>query len=195
MGAITKPTIVLLVICIVISASLAFTYALTKDRIAASETEVANNARADVFPDVEFELVYKLGDADIAALQKFPAVTELYMAISAEGAEKTAAGYVATVLTHGYGGEVEVIAGFRSDGCITGVRVSKHSETPGLGANAVNPEFYEQFAGKDSSKVLGVVKNIDSAAENDIVAISGATVTSGAVAGAVNAAAHAMDDK
>ena len=195
MNAIAKPTVVLLSICIIISASLAFTYALTKDRIAASETEEANNARAAVFPGAEFEFIYKMDDGEISKLNEFPAVTELYTALTPDGAGKTAAGYVATVLTHGYGGEIEVIVGVRSDGYINGVRVSKHSETPGLGANAVNPEFYGQYEGKDATNALGVVKAGNSAAENDIVAISGATVTSGAVTSAVNAAARAMDTR
>ena len=187
-----------MIICIVISASLALTYGLTKDRIALSETEEADNARAAVFPDAEFELLYKLDDGEIAGLTDFPAVTELYGAVAAggggaAGAGEKASGYVATVLNHGYGGQIEVIVGIRSDGIISGVRVSKLSETPGLGANAVNPEFYEQFGGKDSSKAIGVSKIADNSAENDIVAISGATVTSNAVTGAVNAAARALE--
>ena len=192
MGAIVKPTVVLLIICIVISASLALTFALTKDRIAESETQEADNARAAVFPDADFKLIYKLDSVEISALKEFPAVTELYSALPTNG-DGAAAGYVATVLNRGYGGEIEVIVGIRSDGIISGARVSKHTETPGLGANAATPAFYEQFSGKDSSKTLGLSKIAAAASDNDIVAISGATVTSGAVTNAVNAAARALE--
>ena len=44
---------------------------------------------------------------------------------------------VATVITatatDGYAGEIELLVGIMADGTVSGVRVSKHNETPGLG--------------------------------------------------------------
>ena len=54
--------------------------------------------------------------------------------------------------------------------------------------NAENPEFKDQFAGK-SLQTFEVTKTSPSA-DNQIAAISGATFTSSAVTGAVNAAVY-----
>ena len=193
MGAIVRPAAVLLAICLVISASLAFTYAATKGRIDASEAEEANGARAEALPGADFEPVYVMGADEAANIDGFPAVTEIFSAHSPgpDGARQ-AAGHVATVVTYGYGGEVYVIVGVSNDGRITGVRVSRHSETPGLGANTAKPEYYEQFTGKDASLGFSVAKSGAGASEKEIVAVSGATISSDAVAKAVNEAARAI---
>ena len=54
--------------------------------------------------------------------------------------------------------------------------------------NAQNPEFKDQYAGK-TAQVFEVTKT-GATADNQINAISGATVTSRAVTGAVNAAVY-----
>ena len=82
----------------------------------------------------------------------------------------------------GYGGDVKVLTGVNNSLEVTGIRILEHSETPGLGANATKESFYGQFTGKN--KEIGVKKN--SPGENDIQAISGATITSKAVTEAVN---------
>jgi len=184
MNDIAKPAVVLIAICAVITAALAGTYALTKDIIATSEVAAANALRQEVLPGASFgEPAVSLTDAEIKAAA-YPVVTELYK-------DENGGGYVATVIAKGFGGDVTVIAGFGSDGNISGVRVASHSETPGLGANSTKPDFYEQYAGKPADAPLTVVKNPTDAA-NEITAISGATITSRAVTNAVNAAAEAV---
>ena len=84
--------------------------------------------------------------------------------------------------TPGYGGDVKVLTGIDKNLTVTGVRILEHSETPGLGANSTKESFYTQYNGK--TKEIGVKKN--SPGENDIQALSGATVTSKAVTKAVN---------
>lgn len=190
MGAIIKPVVVLLAICLVISVSLALTFGLTRERIAASETAEADAARTDVFPGAVFEPVYCLSAEEVSALRDFPAVVELYAA-KADSRGDGVLGYVATVLAQGYGGEMTVIVGISADQMITGVRISSNTETPGLGANATKPEFYGQYSGKDASAPLTVRKDGKTEAAGDIAAISGATITSRAVTGAVAAAANA----
>ncbi|MDR3121653.1 MAG: RnfABCDGE type electron transport complex subunit G [Clostridiales bacterium] len=186
MNKLAKPAIVLFVICVVIGAALALTYGRTKDRIAASEAEASNAARAEVLPGAEFVPVFALDAAELARLSEYPVVTELYQA----QADGVLAGYVATVLAQGYGGEVTVIVGIDGTGRVAGVRVAKHSETPGLGANAAKPEFYEPFAGKAAAGKLRVVKDAADSPDEEVSAISGATITSNAVTDAVNTAAE-----
>ena len=59
-------------------------------------------------------------------------------------------------------------------------------ETPGLGAKASDSSFKDQFSGKSASE-LALIKG-SSSGENEISAISGATITSTAVTDGVNVA-------
>ncbi len=87
-------------------------------------------------------------------------------------------GYVAQITVKGYGGEVEIIAGFDTEGVCTGISVggANFSETSGLGAKAKEPAFTNQFIGQTAPIVLN--QSVD--------AITQATITSTAVVNGVN---------
>lgn len=91
-------------------------------------------------------------------------------------------GCCVVALVNGYGGELKVMTGIDKELNVTGVDILSHSETPGLGANAANDSFKGQFVGKTSG--ISAVKG--EAKENEIAAMSGATITSKAVTQAVN---------
>lgn len=78
----------------------------------------------------------------------------------------------------GYGGDVGLVVGIDvAEDKIYGVGVTTHSETAGLGSKAKeDPKFAAQFAGID---IKGPIKVGD-----PINALSGATITSGAVCSA-----------
>ena len=99
-------------------------------------------------------------------------------------------GYCVVNTEKGYGGDVKVMTGVDLDGKVTAIDILEHSETPGLGANSTKDEFKNQFKGKQAG--IEVVKN--SPKDNDIQAISGATITSKAVTRAVNAAIEQMKE-
>ena len=84
-------------------------------------------------------------------------------------------------------GDISVMTGVDKDGKVTGVNILSHSETAGLGANAVKESFRDQFVGL----VKGITVSKDKPGENSIDALTGATVTSRAVTKAVNAAIEA----
>lgn len=94
-------------------------------------------------------------------------------------------GYCVSVAPSGYGGAIELMVGVDDAGKVTGVSVISMSETPGLGAKAKDVSFYGQYTGK--SEHISVIKS-GIAKENEINAISGATITSKAVTAGVNAA-------
>ncbi|MBE5786465.1 MAG: FMN-binding protein [Clostridiales bacterium] len=98
-------------------------------------------------------------------------------------------GYVAQVTVQGFGGPVEVIVGVDTDLTLTGVSVggSSFAETAGLGAKAKDKAFTDQFIGK--TVPVTVIKAGGKAADNTVDALTSATITSNAVAGAVNTAA------
>ena len=125
-----------------------------------------------------------LPDAD-----SFGEVTTLDSGISyciATDKDGKQAGYVFTAGAKGYGGTVSVMVGMDNEGVITGIEILSHSETPGLGMNATTPEFKGQYADKLVDSF--VVNKAGASADNEISAISGATITSNAVTDAVNAA-------
>jgi len=107
-------------------------------------------------------------------------------------------GAVVAASGNSYGGAIKVLVGVNAPGADTSatinrVKIMSHSDTPGLGANAGNKNyfidkitrvtFYGQFTGK---KV-----NDPFEPKNDVIAITAATVTSRAVSRIVRAAGRA----
>ncbi|MCY6959322.1 RnfABCDGE type electron transport complex subunit G [Clostridium brassicae] len=96
-------------------------------------------------------------------------------------------GYAIKVAPKGYGGLIEMMVGISNEGKVEGIKILTHAETPGLGAKAPEPEFSGQYKGKPTDKPLDVVK-AEPSKDNEIKAITGATITSKAVTTGVNAA-------
>lgn len=88
------------------------------------------------------------------------------------------AGYVIAVKEKGYSGAIELLVGVDDGLRIVDYRVLRHNETPGLGAKATEVEFRQRFRGRSLGQ-LGVAKV---AKLGEIQAITGATITSRAVA-------------
>ena len=94
-------------------------------------------------------------------------------------------GYVITVTTkEGYGGDIQFTMGVREDGTVNGISLLSISETAGLGMRA-DEVLKPQFAGKQVEK-FSYTKS-GATADNQIDAISGATITTNAVTNGVNA--------
>ena len=84
----------------------------------------------------------------------------------------------------GFDGNITLALGLTPEGAVTGISFTQLTETPGMGMRADEDSFKSQFTGKNA--VLKLVKG-DVSADNEIAAISGASVTSGAVTNAVSA--------
>ena len=87
---------------------------------------------------------------------------------------------------NGYNGNIELLAGIRSDGTLLGVRVTRHKETPGLG-DAIEAEKSDWILGF-SGKSLGRPATAQWTVERDGGAFdqfTGATITPRAVVEAV----------
>lgn len=172
------PTVTLFVICLIVSALLAGTNSLTKEPIAANELKKSQEAMQSVCPDaVSFEGAEGLE-------------VEAYKALNESG---EAVGYAIPVAAKGYGGDVTVmvgisLAGETDLGKVTGVEILSHDETPGLGANATNEAFRNEYKQDITASGFSVVKNGSGGSDGKIDAITGATITSNAVTNAVNEA-------
>ena len=106
--------------------------------------------------------------------------------LSAKDENGNEIGLILIITTHkGYAGDIQMAVGIDKDCQITGISMLSIGETPNLGMEARdNPDFTAQYVGKDVDKFT-VTKN-GAATDSEINAISGATITSNAVTGAVN---------
>jgi electron transport complex protein RnfG len=89
-------------------------------------------------------------------------------------------GFAVETAPSGFGGAIRLLVGVDTRGLVTGVTVLDMKETPNLGTKTNDPSFLSLFVGKGSGFGLGP-------GEAEVQAISGATVSSGAVASGVRA--------
>lgn len=108
-------------------------------------------------------------------------------------------GYVIETVTYGYADEITMYVGVNLDGKVTGLVVDDAHETLGLGSKALTDHvFLSQFLNQNGSFTVaasgadafsGATGTTESAGEEiEVDAITGATVTSKAVARCVNSA-------
>ena len=171
-------SIVLLVISLVVALLLAFTNSITKDKIAENTRIEQDTAKKEVMKEAnEFiDLNYSKGN-----------VAAVYQAKSGGAV----CGWCVSVTPNGYGGEIDLMVGISPDFKVTGIKVVSNSETAGLGAKCTEESFSGQFAEKATP--VKVIKN-GTPADNEIVAITGATITSQAVTDGVNEAVRAIKE-
>ena len=159
----------LLIISVVAAAILAASNNATKGKIAEIEAEMTRQALEGIFGTVEDSK-----ELDSAVFEQVvaenPDVVDIYEIL--EGGETK--GYSVTTISGGFGGDIEIMAGFAKEGELLGIRLLKHSETASIGSKAAEPEFTNLFEGQDSSEEIAVET------------ISGATITSNAVIKGVN---------
>ncbi len=171
--SIFKTGLILFVITAVAAGILAVVNSFTAPIIEANEKTKREEAMKKVLPDAQFfEKIDYVSDST---------VTEVY-----SGGE---AGYVVLTEPNGYGGAISIVVGVDMDGTVMGVDITSQSETAGLGANCTKDEFINQFVGKTA----GITVSKNGAKDNQIDAISSATITSKAVTQGVNDALSAVE--
>ncbi len=91
---------------------------------------------------------------------------------------------IKTYSDKGFGGKIELMAGFLSDSTIHDITVLQQKETPGLGTRMTEDKFKNQFIGKNPDKFILKVKKDG----GDVDAISAATISSRAYCDALQRA-------
>lgn len=181
---------ILFLVCAVAAAALGFTNSATYDKIQEQQVIANNEAKKAVLPDAEeFEKLDDSAFSEIKSNAKYNFITEIYEA----KAGGNIVGYAVQAAPKGYGGIVNIVVGIAADGSIQGVKVGNNSETPGLGKKSETPKFQDQFSGKTWESAINVIKN-GTPNDNEIAAISGATITSKAVTAGVNQALEAAKE-
>ena len=196
-GGFMKDAFVLCGITLVAGALLGGVYEMTKAPIDAANLAAKEAAYRTVFPDAASFDAGDLADKIPAANEEIAGLgygkVMVDEAVAASDASGAAAGYVVTATSNdGFGGAITVSVGIQSDGTVNGIEFLTLAETAGLGMNADKPEWKGQFAGK-KEEVFSVTKD-GATSDDQINAISGATITSRAVTNAVNAAVYFVDN-
>ena len=132
----------------------------------------------------------------VAMQEVLPADIDDYKAVTYTGSDATVLnvyevagkGHVVEVdcAAGSFSGTLAIMVGINEDGTISGVKVTNTAETSGLGSKADDVSFKDQYVGK--SGTLAVDKD-----GGEIIAITGATITSRAVTAGVNSALAAVD--
>ncbi|MBE5955809.1 MAG: RnfABCDGE type electron transport complex subunit G [Lachnospiraceae bacterium] len=183
MKGIIKDCLILFVITLIAGAALGVVYDITKEPIAAQEAKKKVEAQQGVFAEADTFDAVEIDEAIASSIvANGVTIDEAYDA-KAAGAH---AGYVVQATSpNGYGGNITLMVGVTADGTCNGYSLLTINETAGLGMNAKNADWAAQFAGK-AVEAFEVTK-LGASADNQVDAISGATITSNAVTEAVNA--------
>lgn len=168
--------VTLTIICVIVGGIVAFVYETTKEQIAMNnKINAADLAivmpESDSIEDVTTE--FEVNDY----------ITEVYKAL--KGSDVV--GYVYKTTTSGYKPGLSTLIGLDNEGNVVAAKISQSSETPGLGALVAEDKFISQFAGKETASEFQIVKT-EPAGADEIQAVSGATISSTAVASSVNEA-------
>lgn len=190
---IIKDTLILFVITLISGILLGGVYYITKDPIERKENEKKMQAYEKVLNSAkEFTECDVLNDERVDDIEKQYNVT-IQSVVKGTGEDNSECGYVITVNTHeGYGGDIIFTVGINSDGIVSGFEIISISETANIGMKADTDEFKSQFAGKSGNSINYVSGDTDKS--DEISAISGATITTKAVTGGVNAALAVYTD-
>ena len=193
-GSLIKDAFALFVITLIAAIALGFVYEITKDIIAEREREEKEAAYRSVFPQAarleeDEALTTAIAEADALLAEAGFSGCAVNEGMAAKDESGNTIGYVVNVSSmNGYGGEIALSMGYTNDGILLGIQFTTLDETAGLGARAAEEgegSFKEQFREKQVDSFT--VKKGDASSENEINAISAATVTSTAVTEAVNA--------
>ena len=168
------PAVSLFLICVVVTALLALTNAVTAPKIDALAVETQDASKKQVLSSAA-------SFSEEKQVEKGGVSYTYYDGLTSDG---SVVGYVFVTSAKGYGGDISVMVGVLGDGTVAGVNILSINETAGLGMNAKNQSFLDQFLGKSGE--IGVAKNNPS--DTEIQALTGATITSRAMATAVNTA-------
>ena len=186
---IVKDTLALTVITLISGLFLGLVNDITADPIAAQQAKEKEEAYKAVFADAaSFDVVFSGEDADMESYldengYTAQSIDEVMLAKDNQGNEL---GYAFTVITsEGYGGDIKFAMGVQDDGTINGISILSISETAGLGMRATTDDFKNQFKEKNVEKFTYTKTGATS--DDEIDALSGATITTNAMTNGVNA--------
>ena len=169
---ITKLTVTLFSICAVVALLLGIVNSMTEPVIRKMQEEKTKAAMAQVLAADSYDKM----DG------QWENVSAMYHAMAGD----KQIGYVVEVTTNGFGGAINLVVGVDMSGTVTGVSVIKDTETANLGTKVTrNQSVLDGFIGLSSPITVR-------GGENRFDGVTGATVSTKAVAAGVNTALAAV---
>ena len=158
----------LCVVVLIMGAMIFFVHRYTDLDTARTEAELQTERLAQVMPAAasSSETPYRANGA-LSILAGYSAENELV-------------GYCVEVQAQGFGGVITMEVGVDLNGQVTGVAVTSHKETAGVGTRAMTPAALNRYVGRYGT--------LHTTGENAVDAVSGATATSNAITAGVNRA-------
>lgn len=181
-GQIIKLALVLLAVAAVIALVLGFVNSITEGPIAAYNKNKTEEAYANVLKAATYE------EVDAAKYKAANGENTITLLQEAKDESGNVVGYVAETEFSGAQGMITMVIGLDADMNCTGIYVTKHSETSGLGAKAA-----ETSAGAWRDNLVGQGDGLNLKKNGgQVEAISGATITSTAVVKEVQTVINAV---
>ena len=157
------PIIFITIVALISVALVTATDSITRDKIEEQKEQQIQSMLKEMFP----------------SMSEYTFEDDIYT-IYSDGA---GVGYAFLAVGKGYGGDIDILIGLEDETTIKGITIISQSETPGLGSRIAESSFASEFAGLN----IGDVALKQDGGEID--AITGATISSGAVVDAVRTAA------
>jgi len=176
---------ILFIITAVVAFVLSIANSATNERINSLAKAAVKSAQSEVLKGA--------GDIELDTAQTFEYKTDNSSVSSITKYQKTDGGslFAVSCTPKGYGGEISMMVGVDDNLTIIGINIIDNAkETPGLGSEIGKSEFYNQFGGKTPNITITKGKPSD----NEIQAVTGATVSSKAVVNGVNDAIAAVQE-
>ena len=183
-----RSALLLAVVAVIGTAALSGVHELTAERIAEQERRVVLEQLEQVLPAARYDNALLTDRITVTDTAYFPGGQTVTVYRARRAGEP-----VALILRHravnGYNGDIRLLTGVDVDGRITGVRVTGHGETPGLGdgIEVGKSDWILGFTGRalgDPPEDRWAVRRDGGAFDQ----LTGATITPRAVVGAVHAA-------
>lgn len=187
-----KSAVILCAITLIAGVALSGIYGMTKDIIAEQQLKAQAESFQAVCPDAEEfqsdeainKAIEDLGGAVYGTSFGKVHINSAYVGVDASG---NPVGYVISVTSSdGFDGDITLTLGLQADGTINGIAFTELNETAGMGMRCDEPEFKDQFNGKQVSRFT-LNKSGGASSDEEINSVSGASISSGAVVNAVNA--------
>ncbi len=188
---IAKAIAAIFIITAVMGAALGVVYDITKGPIEEAAVKAKEEAYAEIFPEMGYveeagdENTYKAMTKDLADLgYEGITINEVLAVVNKDNMPN---GLIIILTTsNGYGGDIQMVIGIDMACNIKGISFLSISETVGLGMEVKDEDFLGQFYDKGVTQ-FNYTKT-GATGDNQIDAVSGATITTSAVVDGVNAA-------
>ena len=202
MNKMIKDALILFAITLVSGLGLGAVYNVTSQARAQQEQKTKNAAYQAVFDGADHFDEYKINDSDQKKIADYikkmdtdevkangasDINADINEIMEAKDKDNNVLGYVITVTDNeAYDGKIQFSVGIKEDGTVNGISFLSISETPGLGMRAKEDSYKNQL--NDKKVDYFKYSKTGASEDNEIDAMSGATITTNATTNGVNAA-------